>query len=148
MRRGSLLSIPLVALVATACGAGPHQTATAKPEYLARVNQICAKYNALVGSVGQPSGTLEQQAATARRINALSRTESVAVRQVPPPPADKQKLADILGETDRAAELGDESSRLILVDETAANQRVAAAVPLITDANRKLAAYGLTTCAR
>ena len=45
------------------------------PRYLARVNQICAKYTALVRSVGQPIGTLEQQAATARRINAISRTE-------------------------------------------------------------------------
>jgi hypothetical protein len=148
VHRGSLLSILLVALAATACGAGSHRAATPKPEYLARVNQICAKYNALVRSVGQPTGTLEQQAATARRANAITRTEIAAVRNVPPATGDEQRLAHILDETNRGLELADESSRLIVTDQTTANQRAGAALTLFRDINREFAAYGLTTCAQ
>lgn len=147
VRRGSLLLIPLVVLTASACG-GSHQAATAKPEYLARVNQICAKYNTLVSSVGQPSGTLEQQAATARRANAIVRSGISAVRNVPPPAGDEQEITGMLDETNHALELGDESSRLISTDVSAANQRAAQADALLRDANTKLAAYGLTTCAQ
>jgi hypothetical protein len=148
VRRGSLLSIPLFVLAASACGGGSHQAATAKPEYLARVNQICAKYNTLARSVGQPSGTLEQQAATALRANAIMRSGLSAIRNVPPPAGDEQRIAGILDETNHALGLGDESSRLISTDATTANQRAEEAVALLRDANSKLAAYGLTTCAQ
>jgi hypothetical protein len=147
VQRVLVVSVVLLTLPATACGTSSQQATTAKPEYVARVNGICARYNTLVEAVGAPSGTLEQQAAHARQVNAITRSEMAAVRQVPPPAGDGRKLADLLDESARAADLGDESARLILTDEASANRTAAQALPLVEDVNRKFAAYGLTTCA-
>jgi hypothetical protein len=76
------------------------------------------------------------------------RTEISAVREVPPPAGDEGKLADLLEETARAADLADDSSRLIVTDEAAANDKAGQAAALISDANDRFASYGLTTCAQ
>ena len=108
------LAVPL-----TGCGMGadPRRASAShitKEAYVARVNAFCRHYNDLQTSLGQPRGSLREQAAIAHQVNVLSLRKITDARKVPAPTGDERVTASVLDDFDRAIRLADSSTRLIL----------------------------------
>jgi hypothetical protein len=82
-----------------------------------------------------------------RQYDRVALAEVAAVRRIPPPPGDEAHLASIWRQTQRGTEMGEASTRLVYTDVRRAQAAFDAGVRMITAANRRLATYGLTTCA-
>jgi hypothetical protein len=137
----------------TGCGTGsnpdrasaPHIT---KEAYVARVNAICKHYNDLQASLGPPSGSLQEQAATAHKVNALSFRKIADAQEVPAPAGHERITASVLADFAGAIRMADSSTRLVLSDPKKANEAAQTAVSLMNEVGARLQAYGLTACAQ
>lgn len=120
-----------------------------KSEYVQKANAICADANRRIRALGQPSGSIREQAALARQVNEITRSTVIRVSALPAPEADAPMLDALYRQALQAVRAGDRSTRAIeRGDAAAANKAFARGATLIAEVNNGLAQYGLTECAR
>lgn len=152
MRRRAL-AFGLLTLFLAACGVQERQAKDGaspipRADYVKRVNEICAHYNALQQSLGQPAGSVEQQAAIAHQINLLSLEKIAKAREVPPPLGNRHLTRAIFDRFEEGVRTADLSTRLVTRDSAAANEAMESAVRMMDIATVELNSYGLTTCSQ
>jgi hypothetical protein len=136
----------------TACSPSATQIRSSTPSkdrYVKKANAICAEANFEIHSLGQPSGSIRQQASHARRVNDITRDAIDRVRALPAPGKDAQMLYSPYDQASRALNLADRSTYAIEAGDTAtANRQAARAAQKLTLVNQALEEYGLTECAK
>jgi hypothetical protein len=144
--------LALLTACLAACGQGHRAVqggdAITKAAYVDRVNEICAHYNALQESLGQPVGTVDQQAATTHQINLLSLRKIAEARRVPPPLGARRVTREILDRFEEAVKTADSSTRLVSTNTAAANAATETALRMMSVVTVELNGYGLTECSR
>jgi hypothetical protein len=152
--RIGLLVAALAVAGGTACsGVGDwaqQKAGVSKSEYLRAVNPICTDLNQRIQALGQPSGTMKEQAQLALEVNEMTRSVVMRIRSFPAPDADTAMLDALLYERTLATlRVADRSARAFeRGDKATANRAFTQALGQITEINRRLAEYGLTECAR
>jgi hypothetical protein len=151
--RIGLLVAALALAGGTACsGVGDwaqQKAGVSKSEYLRAVNPICTDLNQRIQALGQPSGTMKEQAQLALEVNEMTRSVVMRIRSLPAPDADAAMLDALYERTLATLRVADRSARALERGDTAtANRAFTQALGQITEINRSLAEYGLTECAR
>jgi hypothetical protein len=151
--RIGLLVAALALAGGTACsGVGDwaqQKAGVSKSEYLRAVNPICTDLNQRIQALGQPSGTMKEQAQLALAVNEMTRSVVMRIRSLPAPDADAAMLDALYERTLATLRVADRSARALERGDTAtANRAFTQALGQITEINRSLAEYGLTECAR
>jgi hypothetical protein len=122
---------------------------TVFPSHRRAVNPICTDLNQRIQALGQPSGTMKEQAQLALEVNEMTRSVVLQIRSLPAPDADAAMLDSLYERTLATLRVADRSARAFeRGDKATANRAFTQALGQITEINRRLAEYGLTECAR
>lgn len=118
-------------------------------QYNAKANETCARYNGQIAQLGQPTGSIEQQADHSRRINQITLEEIRTLRAIPAPKSDRNYLSSLFNRAEEAIKLGNESAAAIeRRDLAAANAAAQRAATMLIEVNHELESFGANECAR
>jgi hypothetical protein len=146
----TVLAVLLTALVSCSEPRSEHpQQSHPKTRFLAEANAVCAEVNQRISALGQPTGSIREQAAMAREVNELTRSAIDRVQALPAPEGDAVLLDDIFQRARTALKLADRSTYAIERGKVAvANRAAAKAFRMLVQVNGDLAQYGLAECAK